>query len=935
MISLLLVLLAATPNQSTERIEWLLQHAAALQSQQQRRSDLAVPFLQEAVELARAVGDAKHEAKALSQLGLSYYQTHRQEEALAAFQSALHLARETGDVATEVNVLAGMAGLHIERGDYGDATALYQAILDIGTKQNDPAPRVRGLNGLAAIAARRGRSPEAMRYARAALDELDAGVREGKPFPAQAFFSVPYNLGKALSESGDYVQASRYFARARDAAERMGMITGMWHVLQETGEMYRAQGDLATAVRYYQRALAEAHRVESRDPEAMTIRALGAVAELRADFHAALSHYQEALALFERAGFRSELPLTLTMLSRAQFLTGQKAAARATLNRASALLTTLNQPLGFVVENLESARQSLHTGAFSVAEAEYLDAFAAAKANGLQSFAASAMLGLADVARSEGKLDVAIDRYMQAAEAIDATRARIASIDERGAFVSATHRTYDEWLDTLLEAARERRDPALRERAFLVLERERSRNPLDALQARRIDRPPEIQTINNVISALQVELSTTPLKPSRRQLLLNRLDDAERKLDLLQASTRSPAGFEHDLHSIQKALGSDEAFIAFATRPNRVIAFLVTRRGFTLSERPAGALGSRIEFFNDLLNSANPEEAIRPGLALSRDLLGELLPQIPSGAKRLVISVAGELAALPFDALPDPADPSKPLVFRYEIAYTPSLAALSAMRIHRPSHPRYDLLGVAPLAGTALASALPAYRSAALVPLPFSGQEIESVTQLVSGHADALLGSSATEEAFKRTRLRDYKVIHLATHALLDPQFPARSGIVFTRGTSHDDGWLQMREIYPLDLAGQLVVLSACQSAFGAASSAEGMHSLARAFTYAGAKSVVGTLWRVEDATAAAIVKDMYSAIGRGQTVSGALRFAQIRAAGDHPYRNPRNWAGWVVSGDAAARPDIAAPALSTASIGIAVAAGLVALLFAAFLRFR
>jgi hypothetical protein len=113
------------------------------------------------------------------------------------------------------------------------------------------------------------------------------------------------------------------------------------------------------------------------------------------------------------------------------------------------------------------------------------------------------------------------------------------------------------------------------------------------------------------------------------------------------------------------------------------------------------------------------------------------------------------------------------------------------------------------------------------------------------------------------------------------------------------------------------------------------MHSLARAFTYAGAKSVVGTLWRVEDAAASAIVTDMYSAIGRGQTVSAALRYAQIRAAGNHPYRNARNWAGWVVSGDAAAHPDITPPTFSTASIGIAAAAGMVALLFAAFLRLR
>src|SRR5207248_5363555 len=104
--------------------------------------------------------------------------------------------------------------------------------------------------------------------ARTAGAGRDAAMREGKPVTPEAHFSVPYNLGKALSESGEYAAAAQYFERARTAAERMNMISGIWHMLHETGEMYRAEGDLSTAVRYYQRALLEAHRLESHDPEA-------------------------------------------------------------------------------------------------------------------------------------------------------------------------------------------------------------------------------------------------------------------------------------------------------------------------------------------------------------------------------------------------------------------------------------------------------------------------------------------------------------------------------------------------------------------------------------------------------------------------------------------------------------------------------------------
>jgi CHAT domain-containing protein/tetratricopeptide (TPR) repeat protein len=927
MTPLLLLLLAVSAQVPSARIDWLLQHARELQSPQQRHADLAIPFLLEAVTLSESSGDKKREAQTLTQLAMAYTSTHLQEQSASAFQRALELARGVGDTETETNALAGLGSLCAERGDYPQAQKYYRAVLDIGTREDIAAVRVRAFNGLAAIADHRGHSAEGARYARIGLAELDGGVREGKSFPAQFFFSLPYNLGKALSESGEFAEASLYFERARNAAERGGMISGVWHVLQETGEMYRAQGDLSTAVRYYQRALAEANRLESHDPEAITLRALGAAAEARGDFGAALVHYQESLAIFEKAGFRSELPQTLTMLSRMQFVTGKRDAARESLDRAAALSATMAQPLGEVYQKLEAGRQKFEGGDLR-AKSEFLAALDTARSHGLESFSASALLGLADIARAEGNVPLALQRYSEAADAIDATRARIPSIEERSMYVSATHGIYEHWLDTLLKAG-------LFERAFIVIERERSRNVLDALLSQAIERPPEVRAMNARVSSLQVQLTSSSVGPAKRRLLLDQLDDAERKLDLMQTSSKAPPRFNRDLHTLRATLQDDEAWIEYTTRPNEVIVFLLTRHGFSVTEHAAGSLASRIGFFNDLLNSVHSEEAIRPGVALSNDLLGDVLPKLPASVHRLIIGVAGELAGLPFDALPDPRDQGKPILGRYEVAYAPSLATLAELRDRHSPSPRYDLLGVAPLAGSALAAAtLPIYRSAALAPLPWSRREVEEVAQLVRGRADSLFGGEATEEAFKRLRLRDYKVIHLATHALLDPQFPARSGIVFSRGSATDDGWLQMREIYQLDLAGQLVVLSACQTAFGTVSSAEGMQSLARAFTYAGARAVVGTLWKVEDITAARIVENMYSAIGRGESVSAALRSAQLDAAGAQPYRNARAWAGWVATGDPAARPDIASP-LSSRRRTLAFAAIFAAVIAATAYRFR
>ena len=156
------------------RIDWLLQHAGALQSAQQRHADLAIPFLREAVDLAESSHDPKREGRALIQLGTACHSTHQLDDAQAAFMRAIELARKNGDTASEVDALAGIGSMSVDRGNYDAAQKWLRAVLDIGTRDDDVASRVRGLNGLAAIADRRGRSAEGERYARIALAELDA-----------------------------------------------------------------------------------------------------------------------------------------------------------------------------------------------------------------------------------------------------------------------------------------------------------------------------------------------------------------------------------------------------------------------------------------------------------------------------------------------------------------------------------------------------------------------------------------------------------------------------------------------------------------------------------------------------------------------------------------------------------------------------------------
>ena len=182
-------------------------------------------------------------------------------------------------------------------------------------------------------------------------------------------------------------------------------------------------------------------------------------------------------------------------------------------------------------------------------------------------------------------------------------------------------------------------------------------------------------------------------------------------------------------------------------------------------------------------------------------------------------------------------------------------------------------------------------------------------------------------------------VLHFAAHTVLDAQVPARSAIALASpDPGVEDGLLQGREIYGMRLAADLVVLSACRSAAGRGSSAEGLHSLARAFLYAGARSILGTSWDVDDRPAAALVKRVYDGVAQGDTIGAALAGAQRAAGGNAPYARSAQWAAFVVVGDPAAKPDLQWPpwwVRSPVAAWTAVISGSVALAILAAVSLR
>ncbi|MEZ5332250.1 MAG: CHAT domain-containing protein [Thermoanaerobaculia bacterium] len=189
-------------------------------------------------------------------------------------------------------------------------------------------------------------------------------------------------------------------------------------------------------------------------------------------------------------------------------------------------------------------------------------------------------------------------------------------------------------------------------------------------------------------------------------------------------------------------------------------------------------------------------------------------------------------------------------------------------------------------------------------PLPWARRELERVAELFGERATVFYGRGATEERVRATAGEaDY--LHFATHAVLDRRLPLESALALalpggrTRAASADDGSLRGWEIAEqLDLHADLVTLSACSSALGGELAGEGITGLARAFQYAGARSLLVSLWDVSDRSTAELMERFYEGLRRGESKSGALLAAQASLLSQPQTAHPFHWAAFELLGD-------------------------------------
>jgi CHAT domain-containing protein len=369
----------------------------------------------------------------------------------------------------------------------------------------------------------------------------------------------------------------------------------------------------------------------------------------------------------------------------------------------------------------------------------------------------------------------------------------------------------------------------------------------------------------------------------------------------------------------QQVLDEDTILLEYSLGEERSYLWAVTKSSITSYQLPKRSeIESAVKIFRESITSSAAK--LESGIPLSRIILAPIASQL--GNKRLLIVADGALQYVPFAALPIPSSPSTPLLVRNEIITLPSASLIAIQRQQRQNRPMAakNIAVIAdpvfnlndprlPNRVTNSAQSLPT-RNLGLGRggfqfdrLPYTRTEAEKILALVPENQRLqALDFEADRATVTNPNLAKYKIIHFATHMVLDDVNHELSGIVlslYDRNGKSQDGFLYLYEIYNLNLPAELVVLSGDKTSLGKDVKGEGLISLTRGFLSAGAKQVVGSLSSVNDAATSELMAKFYQKmLQEGQKPAAALREAQLEMWNSGQWQSPYYWAAFTVQGD-------------------------------------
>ena len=825
--------------------------------------DKTIEFYTEALRIYRSRGDKSKQADMLYAIGVNYDELNEWGKALAYLNDALTLCRELGDLNGQVFALSAMSFIYVNNSDF--ETALYylneghQIFIKNGSRHGQAM-----MLGYIGIAHRElGEYEKSIDMLRQALDiHKSTSNYNGEGVALEG-------LGKVYFLMGDYDRALDYSNQALESFNHRGAEFPKAAALNFIGKIYYQKGDLEKASDYLNRSLQMRLDQGDRNGEAITRLNLASIERDRGNRVAAREHIETAIRLIE--GLRLKLD---TEALRASYL------------------ARFQQSYGVWID------LAVGDGRDSVKAAEALEISESARARTLIE-----SLNLSGINIRQGVAPALLAREREMRNNLN---------------------TKDEQLKRLLSARHTEEQAAAARKGV-----EEARIAFQESQARIRQTSPKYAAL------------TQPTPLTLREIQQRVVDDGSLLLEYFLSEQRSYLW----------AITSDG--MTFHILPRRAEVEAVALRLYeSLTARNKKINFETTDERRERIAAADTEQ-IEAARALSEMILAPVAAQLKN--KRLLVVSDGALQYIPFAALPLPKSlesgvrslKSKKNGNRdsrlqtpdsrldNEIVSLPSASALAVLRQElkgRPPAKKMMAVMADPVfdrnderlktarsnrgsekivsqsrnklrGNDVIRAAKDTGGEIELARLPFTRREAESILAFAPASASLrALDFEANRDVALSGELSKYRYVHFATHGFLNSLHPELSGVVLSlvdEEGEERDGFLRAHEVYNLDLAADLVVLSGCRTGLGREIRGEGIVGLTRAFMYAGAARVVVSLWDVSDEATAEFMARFYRNLLRARmTPAAALKAAQVSMSKDRRWSLPYYWAGFVLQGE-------------------------------------
>ncbi len=893
----------------------------------------ALEHCNKALAINRSVQDIEGEIRSLNNIGEIYHFSEDLKQSLEFLNQALSLCDGLGDGRITAQTLLYLGYAYSDLNDTDRVAECYNKALPLWKAANDKRGETLTLIAIGHHYSKLGLKQEALNH----YEQAMAICRPSGDLISKAM--LLNGKGYVLEEMGVYRRSLESYLEALKLYDRIGIRKAQIETLLKIGSTYHRLEENQNALAYYRKAQPLIQKQKNRYLEAILLKYIGMVYDSAGDKTKALDYYNRSLALSQSTADRREEAYTLNLIGNIYRATGHNQKALDYHQKALSYNRAAGDPFGETTTLFNIAR--IHRDTRNLSEARHNIEEALRIAEKLRADVIRQDLRASYLATVRQNYELYIDILMQMHK-----QAGGEGLDSLALGVSEQARART-LLETLVEARADIQQGA--DSALIRRERE--------LQ-RQIDEKAEAQ------ARLPAGAHTREQAEAAAREIDNLLSEREQVRAQIRAKNPRYAALAQPqplrFEEIQKLLDRDAALLEYALGDDRSYLWVVTSDSLACRELPSREEieNATREVYSHLTarnRSVKGEAAFsaqaradrqyaKASARLAEMIIAPAASEIKK--KRLVIVADGALQYIPFRALPSPqwsavsgqwsvadsrsrttdngqrtTDAYRPMILDHEIINLPSASVLAVLRNETAGR------ATAPKAVAALADPVFSRNDSRMLKsassinsrsnrytgvkrqeenlsrLSFSNTEAEAILAAV-GREESLMatGFEASRATALSPDLSQYRIIHFATHGILDNERPELSRIIlslFDREGREQNGSLRLHEIYNMRLAAEMVVLSACETALGREIRGEGLVGLTRGFMYAGAARVVASLWKVDDAATAELMKRFYEKMFRqGLRPAEALRAAQIEMLSQRRWRAPYYWAAFIIQGD-------------------------------------